>query len=319
MEDCPTSLSTITNSQAQNTITTPQPELGGVLVALATPFIDDGSQIDESRLQAHIGHLLNAGVHGFVPGGSTGEFTALDMDKREQLIELVVKYTDGRVPVVAGIGGLSTKVNMDLARHAAKAGASALMVVPPFYDPPSYEQLQVMLSEMHEASQLPIVYYNIPAATGMKLSPQQLAGLSKSGVKYLKDTSGDAPGLTELIFGLSDQITAFNGWDTLTFYGLAAGAKGTVWGASNLIPELSLQLWDAVAVKGDLKKGRELWAKIWPVCKFLESHNYPSAVKTGMELLGKKTGGMRKPFGLLAEEHQKELATLLQDAGLKVV
>lgn len=300
-------------------ITTPQPELGGVLVALATPFTDDGSKIDESRLQAHIEHLLDAGVHGFVPGGSTGEFTALDMDERKQLIALVVKYTNGRVPIVAGIGGLSTKVNLDLARHAAKAGASALMVVPPFYDTPSYEELQEMLFEISEASQLPIVYYNIPAATGMKLNPKQIAGLSKSGVKYLKDTSGDAPALTELMFGLSDQITTFNGWDTLAFYGLAAGAKGTVWGASNLIPELSVQLWEAVAVKGDLKTGRELWTKIWPVCKFLESHNYPSAVKTEMELLGKKTGGMRKPFKLLADEHSKELGTLLQDAGLKVV
>ena len=295
-----------------------KPELGGVLVALATPFTDDGSKIDESRLQAHIEHLLKAGVHGFVPGGSTGEFTALDMDERKQLLELVIKHTNGRVPIVAGIGALSTKDGLDLARHAAKAEAAALMVVPPFYDAPSYEELQEMLSEIHSASKLPIVYYNIPAATGMKLSPKQIAGLSKSGVKYLKDTSGDAPALTELMFGLSDQITTFNGWDTLTFYGLAAGSKGCVWGASNLIPELSVQLWEAVAVNGDLKKGRELWAKIWPICQFLESHNYPSAVKTGMELIGKKTGGMRKPFGLLKTEHHKEFATLLQDAGVKL-
>ena len=93
-------------------ITTPQPELGGVLVALATPFTDDGSKIDESRLQAHIEHLLNDGVHGFVLGGSTGEFTALDIDKRKQLIKLVVNYTNGRVLIVAGISGLSTNVNL---------------------------------------------------------------------------------------------------------------------------------------------------------------------------------------------------------------
>jgi Dihydrodipicolinate synthase/N-acetylneuraminate lyase len=104
------------------------------------------------------------------------------------------------------------------------------MVVPPFYDPVNLEQLTEIMSEIHTASKLPIMFYNIPSATGLTLSPTEIAGLSKVGVKYLKDTSGNAPALTELIFGLSDQITAFNGWDTLTFYGLAAGAPGGVWG-----------------------------------------------------------------------------------------
>ena len=163
------------------------------------------------------------------------------------------------------------------------------------------------------------MYYNIPSATGLKLTPGRIANLSKSGVKYLKDTSGDAPALTELLFEHQDEITAFNGWDTLTFYGLAAGAKGSVWGASNIIPELSVQLWDAVAVKGDLKTGRELWSKIFPICKFLEAHQYHAAVKTGMELLGYQTGGIRKPFELLDEVSRREFAGLLVRAGLKVI
>lgn len=300
-------------------INKPEVELTGILVALATPFTDDGSQVDESRLQAHIERMVQAGIHGLVPGGSTGEFTTMDIAERKHLLELVVKHTAGRIPVVAGIGGLSTKDNIDLATHAAATGASALMVVPPFYEAPSYAQLQELLREMHTASGLPLMYYNIPSATGVKLSPKQLAGLSACGAKYMKDTSGDAPALTELLFGLQDQITAFNGWDTLTFYGLAAGAKGSIWGAANIIPELAVQLWEAVAVQGDLKKGRELWAAIWPICQFLESHNYPSAVKTGMELLGHKTGGVRKPFALLEGEAKEEFAVLLRTAGLKVV
>lgn len=300
-------------------ITTPPKDLSGILVAIITPFTDDGSQIDKERLQSHIEHLIATGCHGLVPGGSTGEFTALSTAERKQLIELCVEYAAGRVPVVAGIGALSTKDCLDLATHAAQAGAASLMVVPPFYDPVSYEQLQELMSEISEASNLPIMYYNIPSASGLKLSPEQIAGLGKSGVKYMKDTSGDAPALTELLFERHNEITAFNGWDTLTFYGLAAGAKGSVWGASNIIPELSVQLWDAVAVKGDLKLGRELWSKIFPICKFLEANPYSAAVKTGMELLGTKTGGVRKPFKLLAEGPRKELAALLTEAGLKVV
>lgn len=271
-------------------------DLGGIMVALITPFTDDKTRIDESRLQAHIEHLIKAGVHGLVPGGSTGEFTTMSTAERKQLTELCVKFAAGRVPVVPGTGSTSTAEAVELSVHAGQVGAAAVMVVPPFYDPVNLEQLTEIMSEIHTASELPIMFYNIPSATGLTLSPTEIAGLSKVGVKYLKDTSGNAPALTELIFGLSDQITAFNGWDTLTFYGLAAGAPGGVWGAANIIPELAVELWNAVSVKRDLKLGRELWAKAWPVCKFLESHNYAAAVKTGVELTGQATGGLRKPL-----------------------
>ncbi|KAI5921435.1 hypothetical protein F4810DRAFT_678066 [Camillea tinctor] len=194
------------------------------------------------------------------------------------------------------------------------------MVVPPFYDAPNLEQLRELLAEVHAASgNLPIVYYNIPSASGVTLEPEQIAALSDVGVKYMKDTSGNAPALTELLFRYHGAITTFNGWDTLTFYGLAAGAKGSVWGATNVIPELSIQLWDAIAIRHDIQAGRELWTKIWPICKFLESHNYASAVKTGMELRGWRTGGVRKPFKLLSDKHKAELEALLKDAGVKTV
>ncbi|KAB8222594.1 hypothetical protein BDV33DRAFT_168461 [Aspergillus novoparasiticus] len=294
-------------------------ELTGVMVALITPFTDDGSKIDEGRLKSHIDRLLQAGVHGLVPGGSTGEFTVLSLAERKQLTELCVKYAAGRVPVVAGTGATSTQEAVELAKHAGEVGAAAVMVVPPFYDPVNYEQLTELMSEIYTESKLPIMYYNIPSASGLTLTPQQIADLSKVGVKYLKDTSGNAPAYTELVFALSDKITAFNGWDTLTFYGMAAGAPGCVWGAANVIPELAVQLWEAIAVKGDLKLGRELWAKAFPICKFLESHNYAAAVKTGVELTGQPTGGLRKPFALLADQHKAELASFMQSAGIKTV
>lgn len=293
--------------------------LKGIMVALYTPFTADQSAIDVAALDQHIQHLIKVGVHGLVPGGSTGEFTALTLEERKQLVEASVNSAAGKVPVIAGIGALSTKDGVELAKHAAEVGAAALMVVPPFYDAPSVEELHQLLAELHSVSKLPIMYYNIPSASGLKLSPTQLADLSKVGVKYMKDTSGDGPALTELLFSLNDKITAFNGWDTLTFYGLAAGAKGSVWGATNIIPELSIELWEALAVKQDLVKARERWTKIYPVCKFLESYNYAAAIKTGMELRGASTGGCRKPFALLGQKERAEFASLLQVAGVNVV
>ncbi|KAI9927226.1 hypothetical protein ASPWEDRAFT_122004 [Aspergillus wentii DTO 134E9] len=294
-------------------------DLGGILVALITPFTANGTQIDAPALETHINRLVAAGIHGLVPGGSTGEFTALSISERKQLTELCVKYAAGRVPVIAGIGALSTADTVDLAAHAASAGAAALMVVPPFYDAVSVTELHELLSAIHSASNLPLVYYHIPSASGTNLTPDQIADLRSVGVKYLKDTSGNAPALTDLLFSKHEHITAFNGWDTLTFYGLAAGAKGSVWGATNIIPEASSALWEAIAVQGDLKRGREIWSKIFPICKFLESHNYAAAVKTGMELRGWPTGGLRKPFKMLGEKERKELAGLLRDAGIEVV
>ncbi|KAJ5819448.1 hypothetical protein N7474_005039 [Penicillium riverlandense] len=294
-------------------------DLSGIFVAIHTPFTDDGSEIDSQRLQQHIDRLLASGVHGIIPGGSTGEFTALSIDERKRLTELCIKHVEGRVPVVVGTGALNTAECIDLAKHAAAAGAASLMIVPPFYDVLSFGQLQSLLFDIHTASGLQLMYYNNPAASGLTLTPSQMAKLSESGCKYVKDTAGDGPCLTELIFEKQDEIIIFNGCDTLTLYGFAAGAKGAVWATANLIPELAVQLWDVVAVKHDLVAGRALWAKIFPICKFLEAHNVSAAIKTGLELLGYKNGSVRKPFSMLGEDEKKELAGLLKAAGLKVV
>lgn len=294
------------------------PKLTGVLVALVTPFTADGSQIDVDALEAHIDRLVEAGVHGLVPGGSTGEFTALTVAERKQLTEACVKAADGRVPVIASTGALSTAETVELSRHAAEVGAAALMIVPPFYDAPTLDQVKAHLAAVHQASGLPIVYYNIPAATGVSLTAAEIASLGEvQGVEYLKDTSGDAVSLGELLVAHGDKITAFNGWDTLTFFGLASGATGSVWGATNVIPELSMQLWDAVAVRGDLEEGRRLWARIWPICDFLEAHNYAAAVKTGLELVGHPVGPVRAPFELLDQEARATFRSLLEVAGAR--
>ncbi len=290
--------------------------LSGILVALVTPFTPDGAEIDAEALRKHIDRLIDAGVHGLVPGGSTGEFTTLTLAERKQLTELCVKAADGRVPVVAGTGALSTADTVELSAHAAEVGAEALMVVPPFYDAPGPAELRAHLEAVYDAAKLPIVYYNIPSATGVHLTSEQIAELGDiEGVDYLKDTSGDAVALGELLQARSDRITAFNGTDTLTFFGLASGAKGAVWGTTNIVPELTIQLWDAVAVRGDLVEGRRLWQKIWPICDFLEAHNYAAAIKTALELTGHPVGPMRAPFALLDDSARAKLIEVLRGAG----
>src|SRR5919197_4679692 len=138
----------------------------GVLPALITPFTEDGSAIDTQALAANVERLIGAGVGGLVPGGSTGEFTTLTHAQRRRLTEVTVASAAGRVPVVAGTGALSTRETVELSVHAEQAGAAAVMIVPPFYDAPSWRELVAHYQAVAGAITIPIMYYNIPAASG---------------------------------------------------------------------------------------------------------------------------------------------------------
>jgi 4-hydroxy-tetrahydrodipicolinate synthase len=292
----------------------------GILAAVVTPFTGDGSAVDEAGVKRQAEHIIGGGIHGLVAGGSTGEFTTLTAAERKQTAELYIEAADGRVPVVVGTGALSTAETVDLSKHASDAGAAAVMVVPPFYDAPSWDELLAHFGAVSDAIDVPIMYYNIPSATGVTLTPEQFAELArKTRVTCFKDTGGDAVAFSAIQQHYAADISALNGWDTLTFSGLAAGAKAGVWGTASVIPRLCADLYDALAVRGDLTASRELWVRIYPICEFLESHNYACGVKTGLELVGQGAGPTRRPVLPLAGEDRDELARLLRAAGVTVV
>lgn len=292
----------------------------GVLAAVVTPFTADGSAIDVDGIRRQVDHIVAGGVRGLVPGGSTGEFTALTVEERKASNRAYIDAAAGRVPVVAGTGALNTAETIELTRDAEDAGADAVMIVPPFYDAPDFDALIAHYASVTEAVDIPIMYYNIPAATGVELSAEQLGELGRrTGVTSYKDTGGDFPKFTEVRFDQAEDIQALNGWDTLTFAAFALGAEAGVWGAASIIPGLCAELYQAVVVDKDLDRGRELWAKINPICIFLESHNYAGAIKTGTALVGVDAGPTRSPILPLADEYVDELRGLLRDAGVTVV
>ncbi|MFC9502861.1 dihydrodipicolinate synthase family protein [Streptomyces sp. NPDC057002] len=294
------------------------PQFTGILAAVVTPLTSDGSAVDAAGVKRQADHIISGGIHGLVPGGSTGEFTTLTLDERKQVTELYVEAADGRVPVVAGTGALSTAETVELSVHAEKTGATAVMIVPPFYDAPSFEELLAYFGTVSEAIDIPIMYYNIPSATGVQLTPEELAKLAReTAVTSYKDTGGDFAWLTAVQQRHAKDIAALNGWDTLTFAALASGAKAGVWGTASVIPRLCADLYDALAVRADLHAARELWAKIFPICRFLESHNYACGIKTGLDLIGVGAGPMRAPVLPLAPEYREELRTLLTAAGVE--
>jgi len=289
------------------------PKLTGILAAVPTPFTADGSAVDEAALTALVDRLVDAGIHGLVPCGTTGEFTSLTPDEHRRVIELYVSAAAGRVPVVAGVGSLTTAGAIDLVQHSERVGADAVMLVPPFYDPLDFAALKVFLTEVAAATSLPIVYYNVPGATGIRLGADQIAELgSIEGVDYLKDTSGDAVTLTDLIVSRSSDITAFNGWDTLTFTGLALGAKASVWGVAGIVPQQAVELWETLAVLGDLTKAREQWRDLWALSSYLESISYVAGVKAALEVVGHPVGPTRAPVRPLSAEQRAGLVTVLK-------
>ena len=268
----------------------------GVLPALITPFTADGAALDTDALGANVERLVAAGVGGLVPGGSTGEFTTLSHAERRTLVEATVGAAAGRVPVVAGTGALSTAETVELSVHAERAGAAAVMVVPPFYDPLPWRELQAHYAAVADAISIPIMYYNLPSATGVTLTAEQLRALP---VASLKDTGGDAIAATELI--QTGGPALLNGYDTLTFAALAAGVRAVVWGVASILPEQCVELHRLLIDDIDLPAARELWARLWPVCSFLEAHSYPAAVKAACALAGDTTGPVRAPLLPLEE------------------
>jgi 4-hydroxy-tetrahydrodipicolinate synthase len=278
----------------------------GVLPALITPFTDDGDAIDTDSLAAIVARLVAAGVGGLVPGGSTGEFTTLTNAERRQLIEATVDAAAGRVPVVAGTGALTTRETVELSVHAEQSGAAAVMVVPPFYDALSWPELLAHYTAVANAIDIPIMYYNLPSASGITLTAAQLRELP---ITCLKDTGGDATAATELI--QTDGPTLLNGWDTLTFAALAAGVRAVVWGTASIVPEQCVELHRLLIDDIDLAAARELWARLWPLCQFLEGQSYSAAVKTACALVGDATGPVRAPLLPLDQAATDELRTLV--------
>ena len=288
--------------------------ISGILTALVTPFHADGS-IDDAGIQRHVDRQVDAGIHGLVPLGTTGEFTTMTHEERTHVTEVVIEAAAGRIGVFPHTGAQSTAETIELSVHAQKAGAKGLMIVPPYYDPLSIPALHAHLAAVGEAVDIPIVYYNVPGATGIRLDAEQLAALgSIKNVDYIKDTSGDFSTVTAMLIGYADKITLFNGWDTLTFGALATGAKGSVWGMGNLLPEQAVKLYEALAIKDDLVEGRRLWQGLWKVNALLESVNYVAAIKGGLEDLGFSAGPVRAPLQPVSAEFRAELAEALKAA-----
>ncbi|MFP5020784.1 aldehyde dehydrogenase family protein [Pseudonocardia phyllosphaerae] len=296
----------------------PTSPLAGVLAATPTPLTVDGSTVDQTAVDRLTRFVVDGGVGGVVVNGSTGEFTALGADERRIAVEAFVAAVGGRVPVVAGTGALTTSETVDLSAHAAKAGAAGVMVAPPYYERPSFEELVAHMRAVVDSVDVPVMYYHMPALTGVDLTGEQLSELvRRSGVSSVKDTGGDFTSFTALLQD-PDVGEVLNGWDSLTMSAFAAGARGAVWGLASVLPRQCTDLYEAVVLRGDLVGARDIWSRLFPVCRFLDTVNYVAAIKAGLDLVGVPVGEPRRPLRPLDDASRARLADLLAGAGAPI-
>jgi 4-hydroxy-tetrahydrodipicolinate synthase len=289
-------------------------EISGVLSAVVTPFTGPDSELDEPRLRELIERTISGGVHGLVPCGSTGEFAAMSLDERRTVVEIVLDQARGRVPVIAHVGAMTTRDAVGLARHAEARGAAAVMAVAPYYEPLSVGEIKHYFRAVADAVSVPVVLYNLPVATGVNLTPDDVADLARGteNIRYVKDTTGDLSQAAKLIHDYGDVVTTFVGWDTLFYASLLEGSPGSILGAANFIMPQLRAMYDAIQA-GDLATARTEWLRIFPVMQFLVSGGYVAAVRGALDILGHPVGPARAPIEDLEPARRAELETMLKN------
>jgi 4-hydroxy-tetrahydrodipicolinate synthase len=287
----------------------------GIFPALVTPFTED-DQVDEEAFRVLIRHVLPH-VNGVVPAGTTGEFVYLTEAEKRLVIDIAIDEVEGRVPVVAGTGCASTKDTVALTRYAKDAGATAALVVAPFYLKPTFNEVYEHFEAVNEVG-LPIVLYNIPQCAGTHFKWWTAEGMAYlDNVVGIKDSSGDMPFLMALFEKVKGRIGIFCGHDEIVMAALAAGADGAILASANLIPDIWQKTYAAVKA-GDLATAQDWQARVQKLVRIIIRKGATQAVKEGLRMMGLEMGNSRHPImpgGAFEREDREELRIQLENLG----
>ena len=291
--------------------------VSGVLVALATPLNRDGS-VDEPSITRLVEHVLAGGVHGLLPLGSTGEGAALDEAARRRVLSAVVEAGAGRVPVICGVAQASVASVRTEIESAARLGADAVLVAPPFYYPMDQASVLAFYRRIAEDAPVPILVYNIPQFTKVVVEPATIATLAAQGaVKGVKDSSRDFEYFEGVCIATRevDGFRVFTGSDSMLVASLAAGGSGTICGAANIAPDWVVRVYDDYA-RGDLAAARAGQDNVYQLVMALRGDVFPSAIKAALHMLGICEPWPAPPATRLDERRESRLRDRLAELGL---
>jgi 4-hydroxy-tetrahydrodipicolinate synthase len=288
----------------------------GCGTALVTPF-DEKGRIDFGALEKLVDWQIEQGIDFLVPCGTTGESATLSGDERKAVTAAVVKTANGRVPVVAGAGGNHTAKAVFWTRDAEKVGADGILSVSPMYNKPTAEGLVRHFSAISEATDLPILVYNVPGRTGSDLDVETILRLAEiPRVVGLKEASPNSAKIARLMTALPEDFAVFSGEDATALALFALGGRGVISVASNEIPAEMSALARA-ALEGDWDKARSLQRKYLPLMEMNFWESSPGPAKCALSLMKKCGETLRLPLAPVRDETRKRIEKLL--SGLKLL
>jgi 4-hydroxy-tetrahydrodipicolinate synthase len=287
----------------------------GSLVALVTPMLDDGG-VDFNAYRALIDWHIEQGTDAIVAVGTSGESPTVSVDEHCELIKVAVEHSAGRIPIIAGAGGNSTREAIELTKYAHSVGADGTLQVVPYYNKPTQDGLYNHFKAIAEAAECPVILYNVPGRTVADLANETIVRLAEvDNIVGVKDATGDVGRGIALIQKVPADFAVYSGDDSSAAALILMGAKGNISVTANIAPKMMHDLCVA-ALNGDLPTVHRLNAVLCDLNKLLFIEANPIPVKWALAKMGKIGLGIRSPLTVLTEANQVVIQSALQSAQL---
>jgi 4-hydroxy-tetrahydrodipicolinate synthase len=286
----------------------------GSFTALVTPL--QNGTVDEKAFRALVVWQIDEGTKGLVPVGTTGESPTLSHDEHKRVVEWCIAEARGRVPVIAGAGSNSTGEAIDLAQHAEKSGADAVLVVTPYYNKPTQEGLYQHFKAINDAIGIPIIIYNIPARSVVDMSIDTMKRLYElKNIAGVKDATASMVRVSQQRAALGPEFNQLSGEDATALGFMAHGGHGCISVTSNVAPRLCAEFQNA-CLRGDYGAALKLQDKLMPLHQNLFVETNPSPVKYALSVLGKCDDTVRLPIVALSDKSKAAVRDAMVHAGL---
>ena len=290
----------------------------GSIVALITPF--KNNKLDEECYISLIHHHIKNGTSGLVPAGTTGESPTLSHKEHERVIELCIKESKGKIPVIAGTGSNSTDEAISLTKYAEKAGANAALVVTPYYNKPTQEGLYQHFKAINDNCSIPIIIYNIPPRSVVDMSVDTMSRLFElKNIVGVKDATADLNRVDQQRKKMGPDFIQLSGEDGTALEFNLRGGVGCISVTANVAPKLCSEFQEAATAKNNsnlLAKAKEINEKLMPLHKSLFIESSPSPVKYAASLLNLCTEEVRLPLVKITDETKKAVKSAMSHADL---
>ncbi|HLW93295.1 MAG TPA: 4-hydroxy-tetrahydrodipicolinate synthase [Roseiarcus sp.] len=286
----------------------------GSMPALVTPFKD--GKIDEQAFRGLIDWQISSGSHGLVPVGTTGESPTLSHEEHRRAIDICIDEARGRVPVIAGAGSNNTHEAIELARHAEKAGADAILVVTPYYNKPNQEGLYRHFKAVNDAVGLPIIIYNIPPRSVIDMSVETMKRLFElKNIVGVKDATGNVARISLQRHAMGQSFIQLSGEDMIALSCMSVGAHGCISVTANVAPSLCAELMEAT-FKGDYAHALRIQDRLTPLHAAIFIEPGVCGAKYALSLLGRIRNEVRLPLVPIVEATESTIRRAMVHAGI---